>query len=168
MPAIGGKLRQARAMAGHALHQIVRHREANIGPIAIALEVPPGDRGCDEQPDQEQRRLQQAARAGCQHENRDDDFDERDQGEKSAAQRQRFHGFRFEHASEQLPRALMADAVGLQAQRAEEEPLLQESARADGDPALQSGDQDAQRDQRQQQERPGNQPAAIRSAAQDV
>ncbi len=168
VPAIGRKLRQARAMPGHALHQIVRHRQANVGPVAIALEIIPRDGSRDQQPKEEQRRLQQPAGARRQHEDRGDDFDERHQREKAAAQRQRFHGFRFEHASQQLPRALMAEAVGIQAQRSEEEPLLQERARADGDPALQSRDQHAQRDQRQQQERPGNQPCAIRSAAQDV
>ena len=168
VPAIGRELRQAGAMPGHALDQIVRHGEANVGPDAVALEISPGDRGRNEKPHQEQRRLQNAPGAGSENKDRDDDFDERDQREKSTAQRERFHRFGFKHASEQLPGALMAKAVGIQAQRAEERPLFQERARADGDPALQSRDEHAQRDQRQQQQRPGNEPAAIRPAAQDI
>ena len=78
-----------------------------------------------------------AARARLPARNRRRDFDERDQSEKAAAQRQRFHGFGFEHASQQLARALMADAVGIESQSAQEKPLLQARSRADGQQALQ-------------------------------
>ncbi len=155
-------------MPGHALDQIMRHPEAHVGPVAVALEIAPRDPGRGQEPHQEKRRLQQTARARCQHEDCDDDFNERDQGEKSSAEGERFHCLRFEHASQQLPRALMAEAVGIEAQRSEEEPLLQKRACADCDPALQLRNEDAQWDQGQQEQRPRNQPAAVRSTAQNI
>jgi hypothetical protein len=44
----------------------------------------------------------------------------------------------------------MADAVRVQAERAKEETQFKAGAGADGDLSLQPGDEDAQRDQRQQ------------------
>jgi hypothetical protein len=97
MPAVRGKLRQARAMPHHALHQVVRHGQAHVGPIAVAPVISPGrDRG-NEQPAGQQSGLEDSARARGQHEDRDDQLDESDESEKTAAERQRFHGFGFEH-----------------------------------------------------------------------
>ena len=64
--------------------------------------------------------MQDAARAGAEHKDREDDFDNRDQRQKSAAQRERLDRVGFEYTSQQLARPLMADAVRLQAQSAEE------------------------------------------------
>ena len=108
----------------------------------------------DGQPDDEQKSTASAARARGENEDRNREFDEGDQGQESAAERERFHGFGFEHAAEQLAGALMANAVRFQAQSAEEEPLLEARSRADRDPALQPGDQDAKGNQREQQESP--------------
>ncbi len=102
-----------------------------------------------------------AAGARAQHHRCQHQFDHRYQRHEPAAQRQRLQRFRLDHPSQQLACALMANLVRLQAQRAAQQPFLQDSAGGDRDQSLQPGDEAADGNQRQQQQGPRQQQAAI-------
>ena len=117
-------MRDAGAMSGHIFDQVVRHGKASAGPDAVLLEVAPRNNGPYREPDQQQDGMHNSACARGQHEERDNDFDQRHEGEKPAAERQSFDGLRFQNSSEQLTDSLMANAIGIEPQRAGQQTRL--------------------------------------------
>src|SRR5206468_11423882 len=82
-------------------------------------------------------------------------FDDRHKAEKTAMQRQGFHGIRLQDAPKELTDALVADVVRLELERASQEPLLEQPSRPNGKQTLQPGREQEAGNQSKQEQRPG-------------
>ena len=123
--------------------------------------IAPAEEAGEPHPAQQQERLEPSPSASAENHRRQAELEPRHQPEHAAAQGERFHGLRLDDAPEELAGALLAHLLRRQPQGAGQQAPLEESAGADGEPALRPGDQQAQRHQGEQQQRPGHQPAAV-------
>ncbi len=92
------------------------------------------------------------------------ELDRGDEREQAAAERQRLHRLGLDHAPEQLADSFAPHLLGRQPQGADEQPTLEQRAATERERALQPGHEQLQRHQREQQQRPGEQPAAVEPA----
>ncbi len=162
MPALGRLLHQTRAVSDQALDQIVRHFQPRFAPQPGPPHKTRRQQNRESHPDNQQHGVRGPARAGRQHRRRQYELDERDQRLKAAAQSQKLDRLRLDHPSEKLAGSLMPGLVRLQPQRAKKQPSLQQTAGAQRQSALQPGRQHFERRQRQHQQHPAEQPAAIK------
>src|SRR5205814_4921993 len=119
-------LHDARAMAYHAFDEIVRHREPDVGPRASLTRVARRENDDDDDRREEQGDVEHALRAACEHDARHDDLDERKHGHEAPAEAERLDGGRLDHATEELPRALVTDLVRRESKRADEKAHLEQ------------------------------------------
>jgi hypothetical protein len=164
VPPFGRLLNGASTVADHALDQVVREAKAGRRPRAIAGRIAPGQPNDQRGPYHERRGRDRTARACAQNDCGEEQLDEADQREESAAQRERLDSFRFHHATEEMSRAFVTHLVGLHLQRAKQQPLLQDRAAGNRDGALEPRGGDAQRHDGHEEQRPRDEPAAIDAA----
>jgi hypothetical protein len=165
VPARGVLLHLPRAVAHHPLHEVVGQLETGARPAPAVAEIAAGEEHGERHPDREQERVEPAARAEADHHRRHDQLDRRDQREEAAAEGERLHGLGLEHAPEELPHPLVADLLGLETERAVEEPAAEEAARPDREASLPPRRDEPEGHDRQEEKRPGDEPAAVEPAA---
>ena len=103
-------------MADHPFDQIEREADAQAHPVQAPTEEDPRERGGDSGPDDEQHRQER----GCdrEHARSDDELERGEQRHEAPAERERFDGFRLDHAAEQVSRSFAPDFLRLQPERA--------------------------------------------------
>ena len=108
MPALAPLLRQARAVAHQAFHQVMRQRQPFPGPVAALPPVPPAEEQGHGHPREQEEGVPAAPRARMQDRGGDEQLHPRHEPEQPAAQGERFHRLGLEDTPEELTGALMA------------------------------------------------------------
>jgi hypothetical protein len=159
-------LRQPRAVADHALDQLVRQVQPHHRPAPQAADVAPRQPAGPCAPHGQRRQLRQRRRAERQHPGREGQLDQRHPHREAAVEDQRFQCLRFDHAAQQVADAELAHQLDVQPQRTGQQARLQHPAGAEREGRLQPAAGQPQRDHRGQQQQPGGQPAEIEPAGQ--
>ena len=108
--------------------------------------------------------MEEASSAHAEDGCRNGSLDAGHEAEESAAQSKGLHGFRLEHTAKELPGPPMADLFWLKPQGAIKKTLFEEPARTNGNHSARPGLQHPQRNQGQQDESLGQEPAAVKTA----
>jgi len=148
VPAGAGFLGQPRAVAEHALHQIVGHLQPFVRPPAAAAIVAQAEHGRDGDRAQEQKRQAPAPRPRAEDEAGQGQLDHGRQADETALQRRGLDHLGLDHPAEELSGALVADRIGVQAHGPEEEPPLEQGTGLNGEEAAGRSGKKTKRDGR--------------------
>ena len=150
-------------MTNHALDQVMGQPEACLSPALAIAERPPAEEESESDPAKEQEHVERPPCACTEDHRRQNELDPRHEREKATAQGEGFHSLRLDDTPEELASSLMAYLLRLKPQGSVEETLFEESPCADGEHALRPGREQPERDYRQQEQRPGEEPSLVES-----
>ena len=150
-------------MTNHALNQVMRQSETCRSPALAIAERPPAEEESERDPAKEQEHVKRPPCAFTEDHRRHNELDPRHEREKAATQGQGFHGLRLKDAPKELASTLMAYLLRLKPQDSVEETLFEESPCANGEHALRPYREQPERDCREQDQRPGEEPPLVES-----
>jgi hypothetical protein len=159
-------LREARPVADHPLDKVVGHRQPVLRPALEPAEVavPQSRRGQDR--NDEQGHVAHAAGADTQDDASHDQLDDRRDSQEPSAERHRFKDPGFHHSTQELTDSEVAHLVGFEVEGSDQEPAFEDGPAADRELTPGGGRKQSDRDQGQEQEEPGPEPAGIEAARQ--
>jgi hypothetical protein len=159
-------LRDAGAVAHHALDEVVGERQAGIGPSDPTSEVARGEPARGPEPEKERGHLDAGDVQRGQDAQGDQELDQGRNGGQPAAQGERLDRFRLHDRPQHLAATAPPHLVRAQRQRAGQEPLLEQRAARQRQPALEPGGPEPERNEGDQEEGPGAQPRRVDASLQ--